>query len=157
MALGDIIALGSADQFRVDASGNVTAAGTIAPTGAITAPSVTTTGAAVVGTWLTTGVTPVAMDDAAHALVLGTAAANQTRLVGNVVVVDPESGGASETLTLPPEASCAGMILVILNSGGEGVVVASDAPATVITLDTAQSGIVACDGTTWRGFMGAIT
>jgi hypothetical protein len=102
-------------------------------------------------------VTTVAMADAAHALVLGTAGAGETKLVGNVVFVDPESGGASEDLTLPAEASSDGLVLFIFNTGGEGVVVKDDAAGTVITLDTAQHGIVACNGTAWRGFMGGIT
>lgn len=102
-------------------------------------------------------ITTVSMNDATHTLVLGTAGAAETKLVGNVVFADPESGGASENLVLPAEASSTGMVLVICNTGGEGIVVQDDTPATVITLDTAQAGIVACDGTTWRGFMGAIT
>lgn len=146
MATGDVIAYSNEDGDEVFA---------VDQDGVLTAPTLATTGAATVGTLLTTGVTTVAMGDAAHALVLGTAGAGETQLVGNVVVVDPESSGASETLTIPAAATCAGMILVILNSGGEGVVV--DSSGTIITLDTAQAGIVASDGTTWRGFMGSIT
>jgi hypothetical protein len=82
-------------------------------------------------------VTTVAMADAAHALVLGTAGAGETNL--------------------PAEASSDGLVLFIFNTGGEGVVVKDDAAGTVITLDTAQHGIVACNGTAWRGFMGGIT
>jgi hypothetical protein len=106
---------------------------------------------------LVLGLQTIDMADAAHALVYGTAGAAQTKLVSNLLVVDPNSGGASEDLTLPPEATSTGVMLVILNSGGEGIVVKEDGGATVITLDTAQHGIVVCDGTSWRGFMGAVT
>lgn len=102
-------------------------------------------------------VTTVAMADAAHALVLGTAGAAETQIIGNIIFCDPDSAGASEILTLPAEASSAGMLLIILNTGGEGIVVNDDAAGTIITLDTAQHGLVACDGTTWLGFMGAVT
>ena len=102
-------------------------------------------------------VTTIDMADAAHALVYGTAGAGQTKLLGNLVVCDPNSGGASEDLTLPPEATSVGVQLTIVNSGGEGIVVKDDGGGTVITLDTAQHGLVFCDGTTWRGFMGAVT
>lgn len=103
------------------------------------------------------GIQTIDMADAAHALVYGTAGAAQTQVTGNYLVVDPNSGGASEDLTLPPEATSTGIMLVILNSGGEGIVVKDDAGGTVITLDTAQHGLVICDGTTWRGFMGGVT
>lgn len=102
-------------------------------------------------------VTTVDMADAAHALVYGTAGAGQTKLLGNLVVCDPNSGGASEELTLPPEATSVGVMLMIVNSGGEGIVVKDDGGGTVITLDTAQHGLIFCDGTTWRGFMGSVT
>jgi len=103
------------------------------------------------------GVTTVAMNDATHTLTLDAAGAAETQLTGNLVFADPESGGANENLVLPAEADSSGLMLVILNTGGEGIVVQDDTPAAVITLDTAQCGIVACDGTTWYGFMGAIT
>ena len=100
----------------------------------------------------------IAMGDDAHTLLVsGTAAANQTVITSNVLIVDPESSGATEDLNLPAEASCTGLLLIILNSGGEGIVIKDDGGATKLTLDTAQSGLLYCDGTTWRGFMGAIT
>lgn len=102
-------------------------------------------------------VTTVAMNDAAHALVLGSAGAAQTQLTGNIVFCDPESGGVSEDLTLPAEASSTGLELTIYNTGGEGIVVKDDGGATVATLETTEHCIVACDGTTWYGFVGAET
>jgi len=100
----------------------------------------------------------IAMGDAAHTLlVTGTAASAQTKITSNVLIVDPESSGSTEDLNLPAEASCTGLLLIILNSGGEGIVIKDDGGSTKLTLDTAQSGLLFCDGTTWRGFMGAIT
>lgn len=111
------------------------------------------------GTGPTASVTTVAMADAAHALVLAPliAGAAQTLLTGNVVFCDPDSGQASEILTLPAVASSSGLWILILNTGGEGIVVKDVAANTIITLDTAQHGIVACNGTSWIGFMGAVT
>ena len=100
----------------------------------------------------------IAMGDAAHTLLVsGTAAGGQTVITSNVLIVDPQSSGSTEDLNLPAEASCTGLLLIILNSGGEGIVIKDDGGATKLTLDTNQSGLLYCDGTTWRGFMGAIT
>jgi hypothetical protein len=101
--------------------------------------------------------TVVNMADAAGALVYGTAGAGEFKVTSNIIQVDPNSGQASEILTLPPVATSVGVMLVLINTGGEGVVVKDVATATIITLDTAQNGLVVCDGTNWRGFMGAIT
>jgi len=101
--------------------------------------------------------TVVDMADAAGALVYGTAGAGEFKVTSNIIQVDPNSGQASEILTLPPVATSVGVMLVLINTGGEGVVVKDVATATIITLDTAQRGLVVCDGTTWAGFMGAIT
>lgn len=95
--------------------------------------------------------TTVSMADATHTLTIGAAGANETQLVGNVVYVDAQSSGASENLILPAEADLAGRTLWIVVVGGEGVVVQSDAPATVITLATNEVGFVTSDGTTLRG------
>jgi hypothetical protein len=96
------------------------------------------------------------MADAAHTLIVtGTAAAAQTRIESNVLYVDPNSAGASEDLTLPAEASSTGLLLFIYNSGGESIVVKSDAPATICTIATAKGAVLFCDGTTWRSILGA--
>jgi len=97
------------------------------------------------------------MADAAVALTVVPGTPAGTALASNVLCVDPNSGQATENLDLPPEADCNGLVLFIFNTGGEGIVVRSDGGGTIITLDTAQHGLVACDGTTWRGFMGNIT
>lgn len=101
------------------------------------------------------------MADATHTLlVTGTAASNQTKITSNVLIVDSNisAGSGTEILLLPAEALCTGLFLLVLNSGGEGIVIKEDGSSTtILTLDTAQNGLLFCDGTTWRGFMGAIT
>lgn len=101
-------------------------------------------------------VTVVDMANAAHALVLDTADSGETKLVGNIVAVD--ANGGAQDLTLPAEASCDGFVLIIANTGGEAVTVKDDAAGTVIVLDdSTQHGLIWCDGTTWRGLIGAAT
>jgi len=74
-----------------------------------------------------------------------------TNLTGNVLLVDPNSGGASEILKLPPEADCSGVLLLINNTGGEGIAVQNDAGGAIDTVATAEFGIFFCDGTSWVG------
>lgn len=95
------------------------------------------------------------MADAAVALVYGTAGVGEVKLTGQVLFVDPNSGGASEVLTLPPEATSVGVVLDIFNSGGEGIAVEDDAAGAVVTIPTGKAARVACDGTTWRALLGA--
>lgn len=93
---------------------------------------------------------------------IAAAAANQTladleALKGNLIVIDP--GGGNVDLTLPPEANAAGICLDIQNSAdaAETVTVKDDAAATIIVLAQDEAGRVCCDGTAWRGFVGAET
>jgi len=87
------------------------------------------------------------MGDAAHAIVLGTAGAAQTKLLGNVVLCDANSTG-TEALTLPTAANCDGLVLIIHNTGGEDITFPDIAS---LTLSTTEMAIVTCDGTSWRG------
>lgn len=103
------------------------------------------------------GFQTVDMADAALALVYGTAGAGEAQVTAPVLLVDPNSGGAAEDLTLPPVATSEGVELVIYNTGGEGIVVKAVGGSTVVTLDTAQHARVFCDGTTWRGMIGGVT
>tara|TARA_R110001592_G_scaffold216154_1_gene469675 strand:- start:53 stop:520 length:468 start_codon:yes stop_codon:yes gene_type:complete len=90
-------------------------------------------------------------------LVSGTAASNQTVIKSNVIIMDP--GGAGRNITLPAEASSTGLLLVLFNSADadEGLVIKDDGASTIITVGQAEGSLLFCDGTTWRGFMGAIT
>ena len=98
------------------------------------------------------------MADATHTLlVTGTAGGGQTVITSNFLIVDP--GGNDENLVLPAEALCTGLLLFIFNSANaaEDIVVQNDGGGTVLTLEQNESGLVYCDGTTFRGFMGATT
>ena len=90
-------------------------------------------------------------------LVTGTAAANQTKITSNIVLFDP--GGSGRDLTLPAEASSTGLLLVIMNTAdaAETTLVKDDGGGAVVTIAQSEGGIVVCDGTTWRGFVGGIT
>lgn len=97
----------------------------------------------------------VDMGNAAHALTLVTADTGQTEISAMIIEVDP--AGGAQNLTLPPEESAAGVVLVIRNSAdaAENVVVKNDAAATVVTLAQGKASLLACipnaAGTpTWR-------
>lgn len=91
------------------------------------------------------------MADAQVALVYGTAGAGEVKVTSNLLLVDANSG-TTEDLLLPPEATSTGVFFWISNTGGEDIVVKEDSDTTTIcTISTAESGWVACDGTTWRG------
>lgn len=95
------------------------------------------------------------MADAQVALVYGTAGAGQVQLIGRMLFVDANSGG-TEKLLLPPEATSAGEIVWIVNTGGESIVVRDDGDAAgIVTIATAKIAVVLCDGTTWRGIVAA--
>jgi hypothetical protein len=92
---------------------------------------------------------------AAHALLVsGTAAANQTVITSNVLLIDP--GGAGRNITLPAEASSTGLFLLIFNTANaaEALTIKDDGGGDIIVLDQNQHGIVFCNGTTFIGFMG---
>ena len=99
------------------------------------------------------------MDDATHTLILvGTATAAQTHLRGDVLFVDPNSGGAAEQLVMPPEAQSKGLKLTIVNTGGEDITVRNSAnDATIGTVEDGDIGIAACDGTAWRVLVNTTT
>lgn len=90
-------------------------------------------------------------------LVSGTAAANQTVIKSNVIIMDP--GGAGRNITLPAEASSTGLLLFLFNAADadEGLVIRSDEPATIVTVGQSEGAVLFCDGTTWRGLVGGNT
>lgn len=91
------------------------------------------------------------MADGAVTLTLNPGTPAGTLLTSNFMRVDPNSGEASENLLLPPEADCAGVMLVIQNTGGEGIAVQNDAAGAIDTVATAEFGFFFCDGTDWFG------
>jgi len=94
------------------------------------------------------------MADAAVALVVkGTAGAGEVLIYSNTLFVDANSG-ATEDLTLPPEADFVGL-LYVFNTGGESIVVKNDGGSTIKTVPTAKSAVFACNGTAWLGLLSA--
>lgn len=108
----------------------------------------------VTGVTTGTAAAPIDMAGAEHTLVLGTAGAAETKLLGNIVYVDANTGSAPENLVLPSAATLAGATLQIINVGGEQLTVNT----SVLTLETVEGGFVTSDGTSWTGFgVGAAT
>jgi len=90
------------------------------------------------------------MADAAVTLTRVPGTPTGTTLASNVLRVDANSAG-TENLLLPPEADCNGLMLIIVNTGGESIVVKDDASGAVDTVATAEFGMFFCDGTAWSG------
>jgi hypothetical protein len=91
------------------------------------------------------------MADAQVKLVYGTAGAGEVQVTAEVLAVDANSG-ATEDLLLPTEATSAGRMFFLLNTGGEDIVVKEDSDTTTIcTISTAESAVVFCSGMTWFG------
>ena len=91
-----------------------------------------------------------------------TLAAHRTILQAEIdayttLAIDP--GGAARNVVLPPEATSAGAFLFIVNTadGAEVITVQDDTPATVGTPTQSEGIMLWCDGTTWRGVVGAMS
>jgi hypothetical protein len=107
------------------------------------------------GKLLSLPVQTIDMADAQVALVYGTAGAGQVKLTGSILYVDANSG-TNEDLLLPAEATSTGVVLIIVNTGGEDIIVKEDGDSTTIcTVSTTECAVVVCNGTAWRG--GVIT
>jgi len=113
------------------------------------APGQVTIGAGV----FAQGVQTINMGDVAVTLTLVPGTPAGTLLTANVLYVDAQSG-TTEDLLFPPEADCAGMTFVVVNTGGETIEIQNNSAGAVLTLETANTAIVTCDGTTLRGFVG---
>lgn len=95
------------------------------------------------------------MADAAKTLTLIPGAPTGVTLTGNILYVDANSG-TTENLLLPPETDCTGLVLFIMNTGGETINLQNDAGGALLTIATAEHAIVTCDGTTWWGVVGVV-
>ncbi len=72
-----------------------------------------------------------------------------------IQVLDPN--GAGRDVTLPPEAASKGLDFYIHNSAdaAEILTIKEDGGTTICTPTQNESAYVYCDGTTWRGMVGA--
>jgi hypothetical protein len=88
-----------------------------------------------------------------------TLSANKTFTVAeleqyNGFAIDPN--GARD-ITLPAEAQCKGMLVMLSNEAGaaEVMTVKNDAGTTILTPTQNEGAILWCDGTAWYGIVGA--
>ena len=66
------------------------------------------------------------------------------------------ASGANRNVNLPAEADSKGIPFIIFETGGNySLVVKDDTPATVITIPAGKAGLVACNGTVWKGLLGS--
>jgi hypothetical protein len=72
-----------------------------------------------------------------------------------IQVLDP--GGAGRDVTLPPEAASAGLEFYIHNAAdaAEVLTIKEDGGSTICTPTQNETAYVYCDGSTWRGVVGA--
>ena len=96
------------------------------------------------------GVQTIAMSDTTVVLTLVPGTPAGTLVTGNILYVDAEGAGA-EILKLPAEGDADGVLLVVVNTGGETITIQSDSAGAVLTLETVNTAFLVCDGTTWRG------
>lgn len=86
-----------------------------------------------------------------------TLAATKTLTIadGPLQFLDP--GGAGRQVNLPAEALSTGLIFVIINTAdaAEVLTVKDDGGGTIVTPTENESAFVFCDGTTWKGLVGA--
>ncbi len=74
-----------------------------------------------------------------------------------VQFLDPNS--STRDVDLPAEADSVGKFFLIMSTAGgaETLVVKDDGGGTIITIAQNEAGLVVCNGTVWKGFMGALT
>lgn len=65
--------------------------------------------------------------------------AGQVAVTGTRLLVDPNSGGAGEDLTI--DTTAAGLLLVIANTGGENIVLKSNGGSTLATIAAGGSAL----------------
>jgi predicted RecA/RadA family phage recombinase len=72
-----------------------------------------------------------------------------------IQVLDP--GGAGRDVTLPPEGASQGLDFIIHNAAdaAEVLTIKEDGGSTICTPTQNETAYVYCDGTTWRGMVGA--
>lgn len=94
------------------------------------------------------GVQTINMSDAGVTLVTKqTSTSGEVQLSGQILVLDAQSSESSETMLLPPEADCKGLVLIAHNNGGEEIVIKEDGNSVIIvTIDTGESALLWCDG-----------
>ena len=93
----------------------------------------------------------IGMGGVTHTLVLGTAIADQTKIIAPILNVDAEGGAPA--LIFPAESAITDLTALVINTGGETINIQNDTPATILALATGNAAIISCDGTTLRGYL----
>ena len=68
-----------------------------------------------------------------------------------------DPGGAARNVDLPAEAASKGAVLFIANAAdaAEVITIRNDAAGTICTPTQNETAVCFCDGTSWRGLVGA--
>lgn len=84
---------------------------------------------------------------------------NKTLTIADKKLQFLDPNGASKTITLPAEALSKNLIFFFFNlaDAAEDLVIEDDSSSTIITISQDEAGIVSCDGTVWKGLIGATT
>ena len=89
-----------------------------------------------------------------HALVFGTAGSNETKVIGNLILVN--AGAARRVLRLPPTASSSGLVLIVMNVGSDAFEIATSTGSTVVAAVASGKGaIVGSNGSGWGQILSA--
>jgi len=85
-----------------------------------------------------------------------TLTANKTLIATSKRVQFLNASGANRDVNLPAEADSTDLPFIIFETGGNfSLVVKDDTPATIITIAAGKAGLVACNGTVWKGLLGS--
>lgn len=86
-----------------------------------------------------------------------TLAANKTLVVSDVPIQVLDPGGAARDVTFPTEAQSKGLVFIVHNAADAAEVITckGSGGAAFCTPTQNESALCYCDGTTWRGIVGA--
>ena len=88
-----------------------------------------------------------------HALVFGTAGANETAMTSNVVFLNNTSG-SSKDVSLPTASDCVGVPIILVSLGGSSCVIKSGGN-TLGTIAAGKAGIAYTDGSSGGLLLGS--
>lgn len=86
-----------------------------------------------------------------------TLSANKTLTASSARFQFLDANGARDVI-LPAEASSEHLFFIIFETGGgsaDGLTVKDDDGGTIITIGSGAAGLVACNGTVWKGLLGS--
>jgi len=86
-----------------------------------------------------------------------TLAGNKTLVVADAPIQALDPGGSGRDVTLPAEASSAGLTFIVRNTAdaAEVLTIKDDGAATICTPTQNETALVWCDGSSWYGLVGS--